>query len=78
MNTNIFALAEQFKHDFDSDVLYEVKDVFDFNYMMGVMDEVVNESISVQDALDQVELHRNASLEFVLLRQVHNIRGVSI
>ena len=35
------------------------------------MDVVVNESISVQDALDQVELHRNASLEFVLLRQVN-------
>ena len=37
---------------------------------MDVMDEVINESISVQDALNQVELHRNASLEFLLLRHV--------
>ena len=66
MNTNIFALAEQFKHDFDSDVLYEVKDVFDFNYMMDVMDEVVNESISVQEALDQVLLHGNVSRAFII------------
>ena len=57
------------KHDFDSDFIQEVKYVFDFNYMMDVMDEVNNEIISGQEALDQVELHGNASLESLLLRQ---------
>ena len=41
----------------------DVKDVFVFNYMMDVMDEVNNEIISGQEALDQVELYGNASLE---------------
>ena len=37
------------------------------------MDEVVNGSISVQKALDQVEMHKNLSLESVLLRQIKAI-----
>ena len=44
LNRNILALTERFKHDFDSDFIQEVKDVFDFNYMMDVMDEVNNKN----------------------------------
>ena len=50
LNRNIFALKERFKHDFDSDFIQDVKDVFDFNYMMEVMDEVNNKIITVREA----------------------------
>ena len=44
---------------FESDFIQEVKDVLDFNYTMDFIDEVINESISVPEALDQVNLHGN-------------------
>ena len=36
--------------------------------MMDFMDEVINESISVQEAFDQVKLPGNVSIESLLLR----------
>ena len=69
LNRNIFALEEIFKNDFESDFVDEVKYTFDFNWMIELKESITNETKSMTQAFDEVEIHGNSTLEFLLLRQ---------
>ena len=59
LHRNISALDERFKHDFDSKFVENVKDAFDFNYMIDIMEEVNDKVKSSEEAYTEVEEHGN-------------------
>ena len=69
LNRNIFALEERFKEDFNSDFVQEVKDAFDFNYMIKLKEDLEDEEKTEVEAYDELEDHGNSALKFLMLRQ---------
>ena len=47
----------------------EVKDSFDFKYMLDLKEQVKEDDKTLQEALDEVEEHGNSAVKFLLLRQ---------
>ena len=68
MNRNIFALEDRFKYDLESDFVTEVKDSFDFDWMVDLKESIKDETKSMAEAMDEVEMHGNSALKFLLLR----------
>ena len=69
LTRNIFALEDRFKEEFNSDFVEEVKDSFDFNYMVDLKEQVEDGDKTLQEAFDEVEEHGNSAVKFLLLRQ---------
>ena len=69
LHRNISALDERFKHDFDSKFVQDVKDAFDFNYMIDIMEEVNNKEKTSEEAFVEVETHGNNAVKSLLLTQ---------
>ena len=69
LTRNIFALEDRFKEEFNSDFVEEVKDSFDFNYMVDLKEQVEDSDKTLQEAFDEVEEHGNSAVKFLLLRQ---------
>ena len=69
LNRNIFALEERFKEDFDSEFVEEVKDSFDFNWMITLKEEVDENDKCIEEAFDEVNDHGNEALKFIMNRQ---------
>ena len=63
LNRNISALDSRFKHDFDSKFVKEVKEAFDFNYMIDIMDDVNDDLKKSQEAFDIIKDHGNSSIK---------------
>jgi hypothetical protein len=66
---NVFALQKRFEHDFDSKFVREVKDAFDFNFMIGLVDDFDEEKISQQEVIDVIDEHGNDAIRALIRRK---------
>ena len=69
LDRNISALKNRFKHDFDSEFVQEVKDAFDFNYMIDIMEEVNVNEITSEQAYEEIKIHGNNAIKALLKRK---------
>ena len=69
LSRNTHALEERFKDDFNSDFVENVKDSFDFNYMNDLKEAVDDNEKTELEAYDEIEVHGNDALKFLMLRQ---------
>ena len=73
LNRNIFALEKRFKEDFQNDFVEEVKNTFDFDFMVKLQEAVNEDEKTIQEAFDEIEAHGNSDLKFMMMRQSKKI-----
>ena len=69
LQRNVFALQKRFEQDFDSNFVSEVKEAFDFNFMIGLVDDIDEKNKSQQEVFDVIEEHGNDAIKALILRK---------
>ena len=69
LQRNIFALEKRFKDDFQNELVDEIKNVFDFDYMIELQESLNDETMSSQEVDDKVQSHGNEYLRHMMTKQ---------